>query len=880
MNDFIVGTSMSQNKHRLVLKTGVAVLAAAGLLAAFPVLAQEVAAEPAAAPLDSSAVVNVTGVRKAAQSAQYLKQNAEQVIDSIVADDIGKFPDKNVAEILGRVPGVQIIRDNGEAGQVIIRGLGGIVTTLNGREMFTAAGRSLFLADVPVAMLQRVDVYKSQGADMNEGGVAGVIDVRTNRPFDFKGQQTAVNARVEHRDKAGSTDPNLSGMVSDRWKTAYGEVGLLGGISYQRGRYHDETAWVAPPINWPLYGNTQGADSMGRVMGQGDRKRWAGNFSAQWRPNSDLELYAEGFSTKINHDSSSVFFVGVLPWFQTGSTVTNQAGTKYLDSISKNGATDLFTLSSTQARRDESTGHQGAIGGRYNLTPSLRVTTELARTVSNYTQENPILDAVLPGPLNISAAVRDGGGYLQYNGIDMTSPNKWVTDVFWDNHNASSGRATDWRSDVIWEPENQGILKELAGGVRIAKRFATYVHELNNFNKVAAIPVTSLSSSLNCVTQATGGNYGMNQFYAPCQSYLLDHTQELRTALGLKGRSLDDPLSYYSDTETTSALYLKAKLAFDVGSVPVDGSVGARYVQTNQKVNGYTQVTSATGASTITPAYSDSTTNNVLPSASLRAKWSDTLQSRLVAGKAIQRANFGDFNPGLVLHDSTATTLATGSAGNPNLRPTQSANVDLSLEWYFAPASSLTGTVFEHRFTDYEMWKQRSETINGKSYLVNRPYNVGKAKLQGGEISYQQFFTMLPGWMSGLGMQANYTYMKGGLQNEDGSSTTPTFPGMSKNSYNLVGLYENDKLSARLAYSWRDKFVAEYNYRNCCDLVVDPIKFLDASVSYKLSKDMTISVDANNLLNFAYHDYHGTPAAPRDVRRYDRVIGVALRWRN
>jgi len=853
-----------------MLKAAVASLVAAGMMSSASVWAQEA----------NGSTVVVTGVRKAAQSAQTIKQNSEQVMDSIVADDIGKFPDKNVAEILGRVPGTQIIRDNGEAGQVIIRGLGGIVTTLNGREMFTAAGRSLFLADVPVAMLQRVDVYKSQAADMNEGGVAGVIDVRTNRPFDFKGEQLALTARAEHRDLAGHTDPNLSGMWSNRWKSAeWGDFGILGGVSYQRGRYHDETAWVAPPIKWPLYNNMQGADAMGRVMSQGDRKRWAGNFSAQWRPNSDLELYAEGFSTKINHDSSSVFFVGVLPWFQTGSTVTTQQGSNYLDSISKNGATDLFTLSSTQARRDESIGHQGAIGGRYNLTPSVRVTTELARTLSRYTQENPILDAVLPGPHNIKGAIRDGGGYLEYPGTDMTSPNKWVTDVFWDNHNASSGRSTDWRGDVIWEPEDNGILKELASGVRLAKRFATYVHEKDNFNKVAAIPVTSLPSGLNCVTEATGGNYGMNQFYAPCRDYLLDNTQALRTALGLKGRTADDPLSYYSDVETTTAVYLKAKFGVDVGSVPVDGAVGVRWVRTNQEVDGYTQLTSATGASTITPAHSDTTTNDILPSASLRAKWAPNLQSRLVAGKAIQRANFGDYNPGLILHDSTATTLATGSAGNPNLRPTQSKNVDVSLEWYFAPSSSLTGTLFEHKFTDYVMWKQRNETINGKTYLVNRPHNVGKANLKGAEVAFQQFFTFLPGWMSGLGVQANVTILQGGVQEEGGTGTTPDFPGMSKKAYNLVGLYEYDKFSARLAYSWRDKFVAEYNYRGCCNLIVDPIKFLDASVSYKLTKDVTVSVDANNLLNFAYHDYHGTSAAPRDVRRYDRTVGVSLRWK-
>ncbi len=84
--------------------------------------------------------VVVTGMRRSAESAQTIKQNSDQVVDSIVAEDIGKFPDKNVAEILGRVTGVQIQRNNGEASGVIVRGLGGVVTLLNGREFFSGLG--------------------------------------------------------------------------------------------------------------------------------------------------------------------------------------------------------------------------------------------------------------------------------------------------------------------------------------------------------------------------------------------------------------------------------------------------------------------------------------------------------------------------------------------------------------------------------------------------------------------------------------------------------------------------------------------------------------------------------------------------------------------
>jgi TonB-dependent receptor len=162
---------------------------------------------------------------------------------------------------------------------------------------------------------------------------------------------------------------------------------------------------------------------------------------------------------------------------------------------------------------------------------------------------------------------------------------------------------------------------------------------------------------------------------------------------------------------------------------------------------------------------------------------------------------------------------------------------------------------------------------------MDRPYNTDTAKLYGFETAYQQFFSFLPGWMSGLGMQANFTYMNGGMTEPDG--TRNTFPGMSKRSYNLVGLYERGPWSARLAYNWRDKFVDTYNYRGLgVNLVVDPIKTLDASISYKITDNLTATLDGSNLLDQAYHDYHGTPLLPRDVRRYDRVVGFALRWKH
>jgi iron complex outermembrane receptor protein len=295
-------------------------------------------------------------------------------------------------------------------------------------------------------------------------------------------------------------------------------------------------------------------------------------------------------------------------------------------------------------------------------------------------------------------------------------------------------------------------------------------------------------------------------------------------------------------------------------------------VNTKQRISGFSSDNGVISPVTVSTSQTD-----VLPSMTWRAKLRPDLQARFVAGKAIERAPFADYNPGLVLRRSTVTVASTGTAGNPNLKPQEGRNLDAALEWYFAPAASVTATVFDRKFKNFIRRRAEPETYNGETYQVDRPYNTTKGNLSGVELAYQQFYTNLPGWMGGLGLQANATYMRGGLTEPDG--TTNTFAGMSKYSYNLVGLYERGPWSARVAYNWRDKFVAEYNYRATgYDLIVDPLKALDASLSYKINKNMTVTLDGTNLLDQPYHDYHGDPQLVRDTRRFDRTIGLALRW--
>src|SRR6204780_2539565 len=130
------------------------------------------AAPPAADQPETLETIVITGVRASVKSAEDIKKNSDQLVDSIVSEDIGKLPDNNVIEALQHVTGIQISRNSAETNQLLIRGLPDIATLLNGREIFTSTGRFVTLQDIPAELLSRVDVQKSSRADDIEGGIA------------------------------------------------------------------------------------------------------------------------------------------------------------------------------------------------------------------------------------------------------------------------------------------------------------------------------------------------------------------------------------------------------------------------------------------------------------------------------------------------------------------------------------------------------------------------------------------------------------------------------------------------------------------------------------------------------------------------------------
>ena len=289
------------------------VVLASAMLASSPAFAQEVTdpaeeTKPVSAQTDPDAAASpdvdddtiiVTGTRRAQQTARNRKRNADTVVDSIDATDIGAFPDKSVAEALQRVPGITVNRFaastdtahfSAEPSGVIVRGLPQVRSEFNGRDTFSAnSSRGLSWNDITPELMAGVDTYKNQTAEMIEGGIAGTINLRTRVPFDATGQLIQVGVKANYGDLSKKWTPDINGFYSNRWATDMGEFGVMGNIAYSHVRTASEGIQYGRTgiFDGGLFPNSEGTvyvpSQIAFLDNEYDRKRFGIAGAAQWR---------------------------------------------------------------------------------------------------------------------------------------------------------------------------------------------------------------------------------------------------------------------------------------------------------------------------------------------------------------------------------------------------------------------------------------------------------------------------------------------------------------------------------------------------------------------------------------------------------------------
>ncbi|MEP6883601.1 MAG: TonB-dependent receptor [Gammaproteobacteria bacterium] len=849
-------------------------------------------------PGDLDTIV-VTGVRASVKSALDIKKNSDQLVDSIVSEDIGKLPDNNVIEALQHVTGIQISRNAAEANQLLIRGLPDIATLLNGREIFTSTGRFVALQDIPAELLSRVDVQKSARADDIEGGIAGLIDVRLHRPFDFDGFQGAATAREVHSTLSNHNDPVISGLVSDRWQTSMGEVGLLADVSYIRDHYKEEILdnYISTQSIGPVPGSTgangtafvpltEGAQSI-----LGDRERTAATLSAQWAPNADTEVYLEGFYTRFRNPNYNDFFVG-LPWICANpATATVFPGTNEVKTVT-GGCYDLTSDQSFLAKTDT---YQAATGLKWTG-DKVKFTTEINFTTSRFSQDGYILDTQYnPPPDGYTADFNYNGTgtpYMNVTGINLLDPSQYHVRQLYDQWTVQKGNEIDWRGDLDFKLSDAAWLRSIDTGLRFVDRFAQ--NRADNAGGLDCLgpPPAAQAGSVACSTQPAlsalqgtayhatygtqfNGQFGIRNWMDADPNWLannIGYLRELFNTSATGARPPQDPTQSFDDREISYAGYVKGNFGFDVGSKPLSGNLGLRLIETRASMLGNNSVTVG-GVTMITPIQTDKSTLDWLPSLNARLQLDDGLFLRFAASRTVTHPTFQQLDPALTLSASTATLLGSGTSGNSNLDAVKSVNADLSLEYYFGRNNALTGAAFYRRIDGYIQSVNQALTINGIQYQVLSPVNAAAGKIEGFEGGYTQFLDFLPSWLQGIGVQANGTYVNGDFQN------------ISKWSYNLVGIYERGPTSMRVAYNWRSGFNAGGTPGGAQPeepgtIFAKSQPWLDLSASYRIIDSLTVTVDATNLLNSYYQDYFGNETVfPRDTRRFDRQYSLGIRYR-
>ena len=866
-----------------------AIAAAAAALCAFPAWGQSATADAGAEPQQ----VVVTGMRASLSKAQDLKRNADQVVDSIVADDIGKLPDSNVAEALQRITGVQISRSRGEGDRVQIRGLSQTQTLLNGRSIFTAGKeRGLSFQDVPAELMAGADVYKTPTADQVEGGIGGVIDLRMRRPFDFAGKKVAATVKATDADYADKRNGEGSLLLSNRWKVGGGDVGALLSVAHQKRNYRSDTQEIGAPAQLADGSGTYAPIGAWYSYELGERKRTGVSATLQWRPSRQLEFYLDSNFTKLETATDTYGFYGT-PYWPNYNAATN-AGAMWPKGAVTTDANGRFQKGSFYGADLTTSGYIGdndtktrqlAIGGSWKADGWV-IKSELGHTKSDFERQ---YQEVRLGAASTSFAydltTKVPSAYPELAGADdLVTPSKyWASKALYFRQK-NDGKETVWRLDGERSLDSN-LVPRVRAGVRLSNRDASS-SEINTINDIwnaagtgpvgGALP--GLASQIgvipyNDLLKREGGGTWPTQWLSIANLDWLRDPATSRAALGLTVPGFDAAQTF-NFSEKTRALYGMADFESELLGKVVSGNVGVRYVKT-RTARSYAVLEDGTYA----PRSNGTSDDDFLPSVNARMELTEKLVARVAASKVVTRPNFDQLTPSLSLNANDRTAYM----GNPDLQPLSARQFDTTLEYYISKSDYLFGAAFYKKVDGFIQTTPSTLQYAGTTYDVSTPTNGKDGTIKGVEIGYQGFFTNLPGALRGLGLQANFTYVDSKAPGPiEGQQTA--LEGLSRTSYNVVAMYDYEDFGVRLAYNYRGKYLSgtkNYYVNNGNTLAQTPLYtdgygMVDGYMSYAVNKAVKLSFEVNNLTRTSRRSSFGATGTPFGRYVDDRRFALSM----
>jgi TonB-dependent receptor len=837
----------------------------------------------------------VTGLRRSLQSARNIKRNSPQVVDAVVAEDIGKLPDITVSDTAARIPGIQVERAGGEANRVLLRGLDNTyyTTTYNGRELFTAETRSVALQDFPAGAIAAIEAFKTSTANLIEPGIAGLVNVRSRRPFDFKGSQVSGSVWVIRPNQSRDVSVNGNLLLSNRWRAGDGELGALVNFSYTRLHYKDSIRrhgfWIAD-----LAGG-RSPDYPEIHYNEGDRWRPSVNGALQYR-SGDLELYAEGLWQGYRERQLDSMWAQPLWGGGAYSNLTYRPGTNEIVSgtVTTPGAccgvdSDAWGFKGSTHR--ETNTYQFAAGGSYDAGP-LRITADIARTSSHFQLRTESIDYQI-GTHDYSVnwytgyPNSDKGPTFQVVGLDPLNPANYQYRGFYEDYHDPRGKDWQGRLDFEYNPHLDFIPK-IQWGVRYVDRDASDRAGDHYWNaRYLQIPISQVPLDYQPIPSAFRGDSNPpfpTSWLAPTYGSLwgdLTGFRQFNIDLlgGCPGQETNcingpemNPARSYNINEKSLAGYGQLNFRFGTGDTYADGILGLRAVRTKDSINGTINALTGPSAINLRNSYTD-----WLPNANLNVHFGPQWQLRFAATKTRTRPRFQDLNPALNLGPPVTCNPATtcfrfGTGGNPYLKPFTSKNFDASAEYYFSQTGFASLGLF-HRdikgFIATQSFNYPDPTSPGVTLVLTGPVNTNKAKIDGFEAQIRTFFDwdFMPSWARSFGIDANATRINARAKFYilPNFGATPPSPGflisapltdVSKWTFNLTGMYERGPLSVRLSWNRRTSY-PEGGFANNGGFTLQgkayPSSRLDLSTSYTVNDRFTVFADWTNIFPHPFH---------------------------
>lgn len=838
-------------------------------------------------------VIEVRGFRNSVIKAKDLKREAMIAQDSIVAEDIADFPDLNLADSLQRVPGVAITREGGEGRQISLRGLGPDFTRVqvNGMEALGtssspmdsrgAVGRSrafdfnIFASE----LFNQIDVKKSYSADQEEGGIGGTVNLRTAKPFDYDGFQGAVAGNLGTNTNAEETNPRVAGMISNTW----GNFGALASVAFSQ---KNSSEYGSNTYRWRQVKATNGisdsvdADTAAKAeagelwfargnrysVWNNDQQRLGVTTALQYRPSNDLKFALELMHGRLENTLDEHHLS------TGGSSSTALGRIEALDYVDNNGDLEVMkaTFSDSTIRTEnrsdynESVFNQITFNTDWQVSDKLGIKFQLGTSSSDYDQ--PKVDKVnltRKGGITTDYTVDRFYGQHTYD-FDPSAMSGWtVKDIYF----REDYIATDFdngKLDFDYSLDDSGVI---SFGVNYKK----FSNSGNNREDAGYVEnkATPLNSGVKTISDAVTNVYSGH----PYINWLQADVDELQKFYGIHDLALGEDkiiqTNSYTVQEETSSLYSQYSWDSMIAGNVLRGSVGARYYKTSLTSKGVSQGQNVT----VERDYSD-----ILPTLNLVYELDEDLLLRFGASKNLTRPSLSAISVSANVAQMTGSPGEVGkiTIGNPDLKPFESTNFDLALEQYFEGVGSLSAAVFWKDIENFivtevetkkfsEMGLPVSLLPNGATvdslFDITSPQNSDSSTIKGAEFAFQRDFDFLPAPFNQMGMIANYTWVEGTTlyRNVQGTGLdqVKSFPGLSKQSYNLTFYYETETWGGRVAGAHRSDYInsVEGGLRDHDESGFHATTYIDFSAFYKVSEALKLSIEAINLTNQREEQY-------------------------